>query len=299
MPTKNPVIISNQVTGATDVYGLIGNPVALSLSPVLHNTMSKFLGIDTVYVSFPVTHGNLAQAVKGGHALEIKGFNVTHPYKQDVILLLTHIDPLALKIGAVNTLKYEEGGYRGYNTDAEGLYMSLKQNDVTLKDQDVVVLGAGGAARAVCMMAANYGAKNIYILNRTQGNSELLAIEVKKYYNIGVKVLSLDQWENIPSRCICFQTTSIGMGQSKDKAPIEHTDFYKKIAVAVDLIYTPPETPFLSLAKSQGSQIINGFGMLLYQGIKAYEIWNNIKLTDTQLSFLISKIEEEYTKTST
>ncbi len=293
---RNHVTINKQVSGTTGVFGIIGKPVTLSLSPMIHNTISSFLEIDTVYVPFPVSDGDLPKAIEGAHGLGIKGFNVTHPYKQDVIALLTHVDPLALKIGAVNTLKYEEGGYSGYNTDADGLYTSLVQNNVSLEGKDVVVLGAGGAARAVCMMAANYGAKSITILNRTQTNAQLLAIEVKKYYNISISALALDQWDVIPGHCICFQTTSVGMGLSKDAAPIDDLKFYQRISVAVDLIYNPFETLFLKNAKSQGSYIINGFGMLLYQAIKAYEIWNNRQLTDAQLELLLDKISKEYTQ---
>lgn len=296
MPTKNHVTINNQVSGTTGVFGIIGKPVTFSLSPMIHNTISSFLEIDTVYVPFPVGDGNLSKAIEGAHGLGIKGVNITHPYKQEVIPLLTHVDPLALKIGAVNTLKYQEGGYSGYNTDADGLYTSLIQNKVSLGGKDIVVLGAGGAARAVCMMAAQYGAQSIHILNRTQSNAQLLAIEVKKYYNISVEALSLDQWEAIPDPCICFQTTSVGMGLSKNAAPIDEVEFYQKISVAVDLIYNPFETLFLKNSKSQGSYIINGFGMLLYQAIKAYEIWNNRQLTDAQLELLLDKISKAYTQ---
>ena len=297
MPTKNHVTINKQVSGRTGVYGIIGKPITFSLSPLIHNTISVFLGIDTVYVPFPVDSRDfLPEIIKGAHGLGIKGFNVTHPYKQDVIELLTHVDPLALKIGAVNTLKYQQGGYSGYNTDADGLYMSLQRNNISLKDKDVIVVGAGGAARAVCMMAANYGARSIHILNRTQDNANLLAIEVKKYYNIEVSVLSLDKWGILPDECICFQTTSVGMGHDLDKAPIEDPKFYKKLSVAVDLIYNPFETLFLKNSKSQGIYTINGFGMLLYQAIKAYEIWNDIKLTDAQLELLLGTIEEAYTQ---
>ena len=296
MPTRNPVTVNQQVSGTTGVYGIIGKPITQSLSPMIHNTISQFLGIDTVYVPFPVEEGDLAKAVQGGHRLGIRGFNVTHPYKQEVMDLLTYVDPLALKIGAVNTLKYEAGGYSGYNTDAEGLYTSLSLNNVSLEGKDVVVLGAGGAARAVCMMAASYGARTIAILNRTQTNANLLANEVKKHYNIPIRVLSLDQWPQVPDGSICFQTTSVGMGQDAGRAPIEDQDFYKKLSVAVDLIYNPFETLFLKIAKKQGSYIINGFGMLLYQAIKAYEIWNDLTLTDAQLGQLLGAMEEAYTQ---
>lgn len=295
MPTKNHVTINKQVSGSTGVFGIIGKPVTFSLSPMIHNTLSGFLEIDAVYVPFPVDDtADLASAIGGAHRLGIKGFNITHPYKQDIIPLLTHVDPLALKIGAVNTLKYEDEGYSGYNTDADGLYTSLVQNGVSLEGRDIVILGAGGAARAVCMMAASYGAKNIYILNRTESNAQLLAIEVKKHYNINISALALGQWDIIPDNCICFQTTNLGMGSFKYSEPIEDMEFYKRISVAVDLIYNPYETLFLKNSKKQGAYTINGFGMLLYQGIKAYEIWNNIKLDNYQLEVLLDRISKEY-----
>lgn len=297
MHTKNHIVVNKQISGATDVYGLIGKPVRFSISPMIHNTISGFLGIDTAYVAFPVeTAEGLSKAIEGAHALGIKGFNITHPYKHDVMPLLKEIDPLALKIGAVNTLKYDKDGYSGYNTDADGLYTSLIQNNVDLEGKDIVVIGAGGAANAVCMMAAHYGARRILILNRTVYNGKLLANKVKKYYNIEVGVLELNQWEQVPDGCICFQSTSLGMGTFKDVAPVEDARFYQKISVAIDLIYNPFETLFLKYAKEQGSYIINGFGMVLYQAIRAYEIWNNIELTDRQLELLVTQIEKEYTQ---
>lgn len=291
---KKQVKISGRITGATNVFGIIGNPVKQSLSPMIQNTISSFLEQDNAYVAFPVSLDNLKEGIKGAHALGIKGFNVTHPYKQDVIPLLTHIDPLALKVGAVNTLKYENEGYSGYNTDAGGLYTSLLKNNISLKDKDVIVIGAGGAARAVCMMAGHYNARSICILNRTVNNGKSLAIEVGKHYNIDIRYLSLDQWPTVADESICFQTTSVGMGDLKEQSPIEDDGFYKKLATAVDLIYNPFETHFLSHAKKQGCYIMNGFGMLFYQAIKAYEIWNEMTFTDTQLELLLNKIEEAY-----
>jgi len=299
MPTKNHVKINNNITGATNVFGVIGDPITFSLSPMIHNTISNFLGHDNTYVAFPVPHSQLIEkAIAGAHALGIQGFNVTHPYKQDVIPILTYVDPLALKIGAVNTLKYEEKGYSGYNTDADGLYQSLIQNNISLKAQDVIVLGAGGAARAVCMMAAHYGAKSIYILNRTENKAKLLAIEVEKHYNIETRPLSLNQWTLVPEKTICFQTTSIGMGTMKQQSLIEDENFYKKISVAVDLIYNPLKTHFLKNAEKQGSYIMNGFGMLFYQAVKAYELWNDMVFSDNHLELLFKKMEETYRRIS-
>lgn len=288
------VIISKEITGASKVYGIIGNPVTFSLSPLIHNTVSKYLGIDNVYVAFPVKDGKLKYALEGAHILGINGFNVTHPYKQDVIPLLTHVDSTALQIGAVNTLKYENEGYSGYNTDGYGLYASLVEHKVELENQNVVVLGAGGSARAVCMMAASKSPLKLYILNRTIENAKSLATQVKKHYNIDIEVLPMEQWGNLPNGCICFQTTSVGMGDAKEASPMDHNEFFKKLSVAVDLIYNPFKTLFLKNAEKNGAYTINGFGMLFYQAIKSYEIWNDIKISNRDLRILFDKIQEEY-----
>ena len=139
----------NNIKGTTRVCGLIGNPVGHSISPVIHNTLADIMGIDLVYTTFKVEENQVEAAVKGAYALDILGMNVTVPHKQAVMRSLKEIDPLAEAIGAVNTLARVDGGYKGYNTDILGLARELEEENVCIKDNPVLIIGAGGAARAI------------------------------------------------------------------------------------------------------------------------------------------------------
>lgn len=160
-----------EIKGTTRVCGLIGNPVGHSISPVIHNTLADLCGIDMVYTTFKVEKGAVDTAVKGAYALDILGLNVTVPHKQEVIGTLESVDPLAEAIGAVNTLVRTEHGYKGYNTDILGLERELEEEQVELKDSPVILLGAGGAARAIAFLCVSKGAKEVVILNRTEEKS--------------------------------------------------------------------------------------------------------------------------------
>ena len=167
-----------EINGRTRTCGLIGDPVEHTLSPMIHNTLAGRLGHDLVYVPFPVERGRVAEAVAGAQALHILGLNVTVPYKSEVIACLKEIDPLARDIGAVNTLVQCDGGYKGYNTDMEGLYRAMQSEGIEIAGQDVILLGAGGAARAVAYLCAVKGASKVWLLNRTLEKAQKVADEV-------------------------------------------------------------------------------------------------------------------------
>ena len=170
----------NDINGYTRTCGLIGNPVEHTLSPVIHNTLSMVLGENLAYVPFRVENGRLEDAVKGAFALNLLGLNVTVPYKSDVIPYLTDIDPLAENIGAVNTLVRTETGYKGYNTDMPGLYRAMCEDGVKVKGEKVLILGAGGVARAVAMLLLDKGAREAILLNRTVQKAQEVADEVNR-----------------------------------------------------------------------------------------------------------------------
>ena len=170
-----------EIKGTTRVCGLIGNPVGHSISPVIHNTLADLCGIDMVYTTFKVEKGAVDTAVKGAHALDILGLNVTVPHKQEVIGALESVDPLAEAIGAVNTLVRTEHGYKGYNTDILGLERELEEEQVELKDSPVILLGAGGAARAIAFLCVSKGAKEVAILNRTEEKAAVIAEDVNRH----------------------------------------------------------------------------------------------------------------------
>ena len=266
-----------RIDGRTRTCGLIGNPVEHSVSPVMHNFIADSLGLPMAYVTFHVQTGDLEAAVKGAYALNILGCNVTVPYKSDVLSLLKEVDPLAEKIGAVNTLARVDGGYKGYNTDISGLLRAMQGEGIDLSTEEVIILGAGGVGRAVAYMCAANHAKKVIIFNRTADKAELLAQEInQKLATDTVEGKALEEYHTLSGNgYLAIQSTNVGMYPKVEHAVIEDEDFYKKVKIGYDLIFNPWETKFMKLVKSQGGQAYNGLKMLLYQGIDAFELWNN------------------------
>ncbi len=275
-----------EISGATKVCGLIGDPVDHSLSPLMQNYYAQSTGVDQVYVTFQVKKGNVATAINGAYNLNVKGMNVTIPHKQEVMETLVHIDEDASAIGAVNTLVRDAHGYRGYNTDAKGLFRGMQEEGIIIEGKTWVVLGAGGAAKAVAYLLAKKNAKKIYILNRTLEKAQELSDYVNGYKNVEIAVpLLLAQWNCLEEDIYSVvQTTSVGMHPKVKACPIEEQEFYSKVETAVDLIYTPKETQFLKRAKQEGACVMNGLSMLLYQGLEAYQLWNpEVLVTDDMI----------------
>lgn len=283
-----------QINGLTKTCGLIGNPVEHTLSPVIHNNLASLTGINMVYVPFKVETDLVSDAITGAHALGIWGLNVTVPHKERVIPCLKKIDPLAQKIGAVNTLVPCEGGYKGYNTDMPGLYRAMVSDGISVDGEQVIILGAGGVARAVAVMLAEKVEK-IYILNRTVEKAETIAMEVNGYAGREVVVpISLSEYNRLPEgKYLAIQATNIGMHPNVEDAVITDRAFYEKIHTGYDLIYNPGETKFMRLVKEQGGKACNGLKMLLYQGIIAYELWNGISVSETQAEEIYEKLKEK------
>ncbi len=275
----------NSINGNTDLYAVVGYPVSHSFSPVIHNTLAKLLNHNIVYTAFEVSKEGLQKAIEGAYELGIKGLNITVPHKQNVMNYLYDIDDFAKEVGAVNTLKHTKKGYVGYNTDVYGLKSCLDFRNIDLKNKTVVLVGAGGAAKAAAIMLAANNIKKLYIINRTLNNAYLLAQNVKTYYNVNIDILSYNEIDKIDRADICIQTTSVGMFPNVDCTAINCDEFYKKIDIAVDIIFNPWITKFLTKAKAENCEIINGFDMLYFQAVKSYEIWQeteideNIKLT--------------------
>jgi len=287
-----------KITGTTGVLGLIGNPVRHTLSPLIHNTISEELGKDLVYVPFQAEEDPVT-AVRGAYHLGIQGLNVTVPHKTAVMEALKEIDPAAKMIGAVNTLVRTEQGYKGYNTDMPGLGRALKRRGISLRNQQVVVLGAGGASRAVCTLALLEGAKEIYLLNRTKERAEKIASELMdaaagtKGVVGRILPLSASEYESVPRNPSIFvQCTSLGLHEG-DGLLIEDDNFYHMAEYGFDLIYNPAVTPFMK--KLQGFMIPcdNGLTMLLYQGIIAYELWTKESIPDTLADLVLNRLERQ------
>ena len=276
----------NETDGKTLTCGLLAHPAGHTLSPLIHNMLAEMTGENLVYVPFDVGPSSIGDAVKGAMALNILGMNATVPHKEAVIPFLKEIDPLAEKIGAVNTLvRTKDGsGYKGYNTDMTGLKRSLTRQDISIKGQKVIILGAGGVARAVAFLMALEGAKEIYILNRTIERAKEVAKEVAdKVPGSKFIALPIDKYKEIPKdKYLCIQSTSVGMHPNNDKAIIEDPDFYELVHTGFDIVYRPMNTKFMQLAAKAGAKVCNGLEMLLYQGVDAYELWTGSNITSQQ-----------------
>lgn len=282
------------INGKTKVFGVIGNPVEHTLSPLIHNTLAKMYDINMVYVPFHVRE-NLNAAVNGAYELNIQGLNVTVPYKSDVMECINETDSLADRIGAVNTLVRNSAGFKGYNTDMMGLYRSLKRESILIEGQDIIIIGAGGVARAVAVMCATYGAKKLYIMNRTVEKAQMIADEIKGINAMcETCVMNLTDTDKIPDKKhLAIQCTSIGLHPDCDKVPIEDKLFYDKIHTGYDLIYKPAQTTFMKKVQEAGGNAYNGLRMLLYQGIIAFELWNGITVKDEDADAVLRLMEAQ------
>lgn len=278
-----------QIDGYTRTCGLLGNPVEHTLSPVIHNTLADETGENLVYVPFHVPEGCIGDAVRGAWAMNLLGLNVTVPYKSDVIPFLKDIDPLAERIGAVNTLVRAADGFKGYNTDMPGLYRAMCADNVAIEGEKVLILGAGGVARAVAMLLADKGAAEILLLNRTVSRAQAIVDEVNSFAGKTLaRALSTDAYQELPEteRYLAIQATSVGMYPHVEDAVITDEAFYRRVHTGYDLIFNPARTKFMELVQNQGGRAYNGSKMLLYQGIIAYELWTG-KRIDEKLAELV------------
>lgn len=263
-----------EIDGHTRLLGLMGYPVEHTYSPQMHNYISQVYNRNYAYTALCVKPGMLGDAMRGLCALDFAGVNVTAPYKAEVMQYLDEIDERAKMYGSVNTVRIEDGKMYGYNTDADGFYLSLINEGVQIKGRDILIFGAGGASRPVCIKFALEGAKSITVLNRTQKNADALAEYVKDVcgYNIFTK-------SEHGRYDVVINTTSAGMEPNINSCPTEDFSFVDEKTAAADMIYNPPQTVFLKKMKQHGAYAaINGLGMLIYQGIVAYEIFTKEKI---------------------
>jgi len=268
------------ISGETRLCGLIGDPVEHTMSPVMHNAAFRELGIDFLYVPFRVKKEELGKAIEGMRALNIKGLNVTIPHKVDVIQFLDELDPLAEKIGAVNTIVNDGGLLKGYNTDASGFLQALLERGIEPEGKNVVVLGAGGASRAVSFILADRGAR-LVILNRLLELdwAEELAGRISQVFGKEVEVLELNRGNLIKAlgkADILVNTTSVGMSPNADETPVA-ADLLKPGLIVFDIVYNPIKTRLLKEAETAGATTIGGLDMLVWQGVLAFEKWTGQK----------------------
>lgn len=277
----------------TELCCLIGRPVEHSLSPLIQNTLAQRMGINMAYTAFCVEDADVEEAVKGAYALGVRGMNVTVPHKRAVMECLTDIDPLAAKIGAVNTLVRSEGGFKGYNTDITGLDRELREAGIEIAGNSVIILGAGGASRAITYLCADRGADRIWLLNRTAERAKELAGEVNSHFGDVVVPMSLKDYREIPGgKYPVIQTTSAGLYPDTDGLPIEDDAFYELVSAGVDIIFNPPVTGFMKKCAEHNAPAYNGLKMLLYQGIAAFELWYGVTVERTLADEVLSLMEK-------
>ena len=262
------------ITGKTKTVGILGCPVGHSLSPLMHNAAFDSLALDYIYVPLPVEPGHLGQAVAGLKAMGFVGANVTIPHKVAIIPYLDELDRSAELAGAVNTIVIREGRCIGYNTDVQGFVQSLLAKNITIKDKNAVIMGAGGAARAVACGLIEHGINQITIGTRSAVKAE----EFVELFPVGTNIQGCtwqeEMFTNAIGLCdILINCTPIGMSATTDVELPVNWDNVKKNTIICDLIYNPPMTHFLTSAQGRGHTVINGAGMLIEQGALAFELW--------------------------
>jgi len=264
-----------KISGKTKVCGIIGEPIEHTLSPTMHNAAFEKLNLDFVYVPFKVKMGMLREAIRGMRNLGIVGLNVTMPYKSTVMQYLDEVDLTARHVDAVNTILNEGGNLIGYNTDGVGALNALKENGVALNGKNLLLLGAGGAGKAIAFHTAQKAAK-LVILNRTLQKAKKLTEALRKEFKnkeIICKKLSAEAVkEELKNANILINATSIGMHPNIDQSPVP-SRLMKPDLCVMDIVYNPPETKLLKDAKAAGAKVVSGIEMLVYQGAASFEIW--------------------------
>lgn len=270
------------INASTKLIGLLGQPVSQSFSPNIHNYLSQKYKKNNVYMCFEIDRNNLQNATQSIRAFNMKGCNVTIPYKVDIIPYLDKVDTNAELIGAVNTIKNINNKLIGYNTDGLGFVKSLTDEGYDLKDKKVIILGAGGACRSIVVELANKQVSYIEIRNRSEENAKNICDLInsnfltKSDYNIDpIKENDLKEFD------ILINTTPIGM--ESNECPIDININPPKNLLVCDIVYKPHETVLLSWAKKNNLNIVYGINMLINQGLLAYEIWENIKTSEGDL----------------
>ncbi len=284
------------ITAHTKTLCIIGHPVEHSMSPPMHNAALQELNLDYIYVAYEVHPENLENAVNGFRALDIKGINVTIPHKENIIKFLDEVDPIAKKMGAINTIKNEEGYLIAKNTDATGAKKSLLDARCTISGKNILFLGSGGVARALCYILSE-DANKIVMTDVIEERAKTVAEEISKKMsaNIEGKKSSMNIIkEEINNSDILINATPIGMYPKVDDSPISK-EFLREDLFVFDVIYNPLETRLMKDAADIGCETLGGLDMLVNQGVLAFEWWtgktpNNVLMKNKIIEFLNIKL---------
>ena len=280
------------VDGKTKILGVIGDPIEHTFSPAMHNAGLDALNLNYIYLPFHVKEDRLGECIQGAKAMGIQGLNVTIPHKTNVIKHLDDIDSVASMIGAVNTIQFnfnennESSNQnnetsvttKGFNTDGYGCVRAIKEK-TSINNKKVTITGAGGASRAVAFQIANSGIGELSILNRNYAKAEALANDLKTNLSrigidININSYQIDELKReLDNSDVFIDTTPLGMYPNVDDKPIANADMLHEDLVVNDIVYTPMETSLIKEAVKANAKVVYGYKMLLYQGIRSFEIW--------------------------
>lgn len=282
----------SEIEGDKKICGIIGNPLKHTLSPIMHNTAFSELKLDYVYLAFEIFEEELSNTLNFLKEKGVRGLSVTHPFKIKVMEYLDEVDEKAMEIGAVNTIVNEDSKLIGYNTDSPAAIEAIKRNNIDLDHaMDILILGAGGAARSIALPLAKMG-KDLIIANRTFERAVELAMKFKSQGNIKVNILD-DIGEIIENVDMLVNCTPVGMKEGPQGSPIS-PELLRKDMIVFDMVYSPKNTELISAAKEKGAKVIYGYEMFLYQGIMAFEKWTGEKApVDVMKKVVLDRLDSE------
>ncbi|MBI5598773.1 MAG: shikimate dehydrogenase [Deltaproteobacteria bacterium] len=275
-----------KISGRTKTLGIFGDPIEQTLSPYMHNAAFEALGLDLVYAAFRVRKERLKYAVEAIRALDMPGANVTIPHKESVVPFLDEIDAEARDIGAVNTIVNADGRLRGFNTDGRGYVLSLRnETGFNPEGSTIIIVGAGGAARAIIHSLLSLKPKTLVIANRTPSRAESLASEFgEKFGTAEVKTAGLDLSRYLPGADLLVNTTSMGMA-GQESLPFPSIEGIKSGAIVSDIVFRPLDTPLIQEATKMRLTVHRGLGMLVWQGALSFELWTGRKAPADTMKF--------------
>ena len=254
-------------------FAVIGDPINHSLSPNIHSAAFRELNLDSSYIGYRIPKGELESGVEGLKKIKISGFNVTIPHKIEMMKYLDKMDESCSIIGAVNTVVNNDGVLKGYNTDMDGFLEPLKKRNISIQDKKILLIGAGGAARAIIAGMSKEKAEEVDIANRTTKNAEELW-EFATRIGLSTYVKKIEEIKNLQNYNIIINSTSLGL--KNESSPISFEQINQD-SVIYDIVYSPMNTDFIKKAKDKKLEVIYGYEMLLGQATRAFEIWHEMK----------------------